>query len=714
MSTSTPLAINTADNAGFPPAPPEAHQRAKTAMKATYSPDDNKLRLYSSERLDRATYDRVAELGFRYAPKQGLFVAPAWSPSREDLLIELCGEIADEDTSLVDRAAERAERFEDYSGKRAAEANAAHEDVHSIASRFEFGQPILVGHHSERKARKDAERMEAGMRRAVNLWETSTYWQDRAAGALAHAKYKELPAVRARRIKTIEAELRKAEREQQEAQKSFNFWSLEGITMEQALRVANVEHSSRCYPLAQFPRNPPASQYEGQMGLWSALTDGVITVETAREHRLQSLPRRIKHKQRWIDHYNNRIAYERAMLQEQGGVISDRFNIEVGGKVLVEGEWVSVLRINKTGDRINSVSTNRRYCRVVGIEKIKEYEPPSADQAAAAKAVTKVAPQTNYPGDGFIHITSAQWEAIGKDYRTTETKAATETTARHRVRKALGVFIPNLPTQENADSTQRANSRHSYYCVYLTDAKTVNPPSAAPAAQQAPKLDAPERDIFSKTARRTAEPKQDAAKFEELREKLGQGVAVQVVSAPQLFPTPKDLAERMARMANIQPGHRVLEPSAGTGRLLGALGARMFGHNPERGEVVAIELNSSLCNHLRQSFPLTRVHCADFLCIEGPQTFVGHVPAAIEIGSFDVIVMNPPFSHGEDIKHIQTAMRLLNKGGRLVALCANGPRQRDALMPLVQAHGGIWEDLPDGTFAEEGTMVRCSLICLDM
>jgi hypothetical protein len=63
-----------------------------------------KLRLYSSTRLDRELYARVRGAGFIYAPKQELFVAPMWTPEREDLLIELCGEIDDEDTSLVERA----------------------------------------------------------------------------------------------------------------------------------------------------------------------------------------------------------------------------------------------------------------------------------------------------------------------------------------------------------------------------------------------------------------------------------------------------------------------------------------------------------------------------------------------------------------------------------------------------------------------------------
>ena len=59
---------------------------------ATYSSDDNKLRLYSSTRLDRDLYARVRGAGFIYAPKQELFVAPMWTPEREDLLIELWGE----------------------------------------------------------------------------------------------------------------------------------------------------------------------------------------------------------------------------------------------------------------------------------------------------------------------------------------------------------------------------------------------------------------------------------------------------------------------------------------------------------------------------------------------------------------------------------------------------------------------------------------------
>src|ERR1051325_10119866 len=122
-------------------------------LTATYCPDDNKLRLYSLTRLDPDTYSRVKAEGFKWAPKQDLFVAPCWTPSREDLLLELCGEISDEDTSLVNRAEQRADRFEAYSDRRASEAERAHNHVSSIADNIPLGQPILVGHHSERRAR---------------------------------------------------------------------------------------------------------------------------------------------------------------------------------------------------------------------------------------------------------------------------------------------------------------------------------------------------------------------------------------------------------------------------------------------------------------------------------------------------------------------------------------------------------------------------------
>ncbi|HBK4598379.1 TPA: class I SAM-dependent methyltransferase, partial [Klebsiella michiganensis] len=61
---------------------------------------------------------------------------------------------------------------------------------------------------------------------------------------------------------------------------------------------------------------------------------------------------------------------------------------------------------------------------------------------------------------------------------------------------------------------------------------------------------------------------------------------------------------------------------------------------------------------------------------------------------YSKIVMNPPFHHAQDIRHIQRAVTLLAPGGVVTAVCLNGPRQQSILKPL----SDVWEPLPRGTF----------------
>lgn len=71
--------------------------------------------------------------------------------------------------------------------------------------------------------------------------------------------------------------------------------------------------------------------------------------------------------------------------------------------------------------------------------------------------------------------------------------------------------------------------------------------------------------------------------------------------------------------------------------------------------------------------------------------------------------MNPPFVNGEDIKHVEHALTMLKDGGRLVAICANGPRQREQLMPQADQ----WIDLPEGSFKDSGTNVNAAILVID-
>lgn len=647
-------------------------------LTATYSPEDNKLRLYSVARLDTETYKRVKAAGFGWAPKQELFVAPMWTPGREDLLLELCGEIGDEDTSLVDQQEQRAERFAEYSESRAEDANQAHAAVSRICDGIPLGQPILVGHHSEKHARKDAERIDNGMRRAVKMWETSKYWKSRAAGAIAHAKYKELPAVRHRRIKGLETDLRREQKRKDEHQDQLNNWNHPGLTHEQAARISNYDHISMCFPGAEFPRKEGQRVYEGEMSLWSALNDEIITAEQARGFAVPSHERGIVRADRWIQHLNNRLEYERAMLAESGGTAADNFDIQPGGRVLTGGEWLVVLKVNKVGGAANSVSiTPPRGVTwakswKIGIEQVKDYRAPEGDDAAKVAAAIKLPPLCNYPGEGFRHILKAEWDRKCSDYKSTRT-VKSEQYGAHRVR--FGMF---------------AGYKNDF--VYLTDVKRVEPPMLTPPAEPVSfAREFTEEALQPKPQRQPEQP----SIFDAMKEQIKHGV--QVVTAPQLFPTPANLAARMVELADIQHGQEVLEPSAGTGAIVDAIC-----NEEPTARITAVEINNSLCRRLNTMPPVYRTVEADFLTCNG------------DLGKFDRVLMNPPFADGQDIKHILHAITMLKPGGRLVAICANGPRQNEKLRPVVEGYGGEWEVLPADTFKDQGTSVNTVLLSLSV
>lgn len=584
---------------------------------ATYSPEDNKLRLYASSRLDKETYERVRAAGFIWAPKQELFVAPMWTPERENLLLELASEIGDEDKSLVQRSEERAERFEDYSDNRTQDAERAHKAVHAIADNIPFGQPILVGHHSEKHARKDAERIENGMRRAVKMWEQAQYWKDRAHGAILAAKYKELPAVRARRIKGLEADKRKFEREEKESLESLARWTkcLEITDTEKQTKYASAIANYFChlhfkFTLDKYPRTEHT--YEGDMSLWTALDYGIINGKQAAELAIPFYGPR-KRRARWLTHIENRLQYERAMLAESGGTEADRVKPEVGGACRAWCSWrggfSTIRKVNKVSVTLldNWGNGGQDFPRTIPFDKLKDL------------------------------LSKAQVD----EFRT------------------AGRLLMETPRGFHLSGE-------------------APPPSRAEMKEPEP----------------VPEVKTD---IDAMRESLRQGV--QVVTANQLFPTPPDLAARMVELADIQSGQEVLEPSAGTGVIVDAIRSAMANETAGRCAIVAVEINQKLAHRLafNDCLGASRVHPKDFLECNG------------DLGQFDRVLMNPPFERGADIQHIQHALTMLKPGGRLVAICANGPRQQEALKPLVTT----WEDLPEDTFKEQGTGVRTALLVID-
>jgi predicted RNA methylase len=297
----------------------------------------------------------------------------------------------------------------------------------------------------------------------------------------------------------------------------------------------------------------------------------------------------------------------------------------------------------------------------------------------------------NYPSEGGIEMTKAQFDKVPKDYRGTEKIKATTEVAAHRVRCAMGCFVKKT-----------GNEGHYYFNVFITDAKRVDPPKNQTTAQDtAPvtferKLEMPQAKTVAADAQNSTPEKQaEAEQIAAMRKTLKAGV--QVVTAPQLFPTPAPLAAEIVQMAEIEAGMTVLEPSAGTGNLLQAI------REATAGEAVrtAVEINGKLCEQLKAQESGADVHQADFLTLS-PETF----------RRFDRVVMNPPFANAEGIKHIEHALKFLKAGSKLVEICAGGPRQAERLGALARQMGGTFENLPEGSFVASGTNVRAAVFAV--
>ncbi len=170
------------------------------------------------------------------------------------------------------------------------------------------------------------------------------------------------------------------------------------------------------------------------------------------------------------------------------------------------------------------------------------------------------------------------------------------------------------------------------------------------------------------------------------------------------FPTPKDVANRMVEMADIQPGMRVLEPSAGNGRIADAIKAA--GVDPD-----VVELSSSLRPILEAKGH--KLVGADFTDFEPEQ-------------KYDRIVMNPPFGsglQGLDGEHVQRAYDMLAPGGRVVAIMSEGPFSRTdkksvAFRGWLNRVGGVSEPMDEGTFESDQqglptTGVRTRIVTID-
>ena len=307
---------------------------------------------------------------------------------------------------------------------------------------------------------------------------------------------------------------------------------------------------------------------------------------------------------RWIQHYENRLTYERAMLGEQGGIATDRVKPEKGGACKCWASpgpgqgWSYIKRVNQVSVTVedNWGNGGKNFTRTIPFDQLTAVMTKAEVDEARAVGPERFA-ESAY-GDGFFLACDP---------------------------------VPQRPA-------------------------TQYQPPAWQAIEEAAKT-------------------------------------VQAVSAPELFPTPPDLVQRMVDAAEVERCHRTLEPGAGTGNIVKAV--RDWCDPP----LVAVEINPKLANLLERNGAYVVV--ADFLECNG------------DLGQFDRYLMNPPFS--AEVAHVRHAYGMLKPGGRLVAIMSEGPffRQKDhGFRDWLDEVGGESEPLPADSFKSRGTGVDARLVTI--
>ena len=167
--------------------------------------------------------------------------------------------------------------------------------------------------------------------------------------------------------------------------------------------------------------------------------------------------------------------------------------------------------------------------------------------------------------------------------------------------------------------------------------------------------------------------------------------ALRAANCPGFFPSPPGVCNSLGFAADIPAdipeGFRILEPSAGIGSICEAITEKT---NATAENITAVEIRQSMADII--ALKGFAVQCADFLELSPD-----------DLGTFDRVVMNPPFEKAQDVAHVRHAFQFLKPGGVLAAIVSAGVTFRtDAVYSdfreWFEELGGILHELPAGSF----------------
>ena len=246
---------------------------------AQYNITNNRLFFWPEEgtKLPEAEYQAVKKLGFQWWPR-GCFTT-IWTPQAEDWISARGIEIMADDEP--DDVESRVNRYSGYADKAEAEAGYAARRAASATTdrRFE---------HASRAAERETER--------------AAYWQHRIAGAVARLKQRDSYTTIQNRIKKLEADKRRHQKEVDLERKKIALW--EQVTD---------------YASAKSAANVAWGCTVGGHSLYTLLERKEIEWQEAQAKAIAAYKSGIGYYLRWIEHEDMRLEYERAIAVDLHG-----------------------------------------------------------------------------------------------------------------------------------------------------------------------------------------------------------------------------------------------------------------------------------------------------------------------------------------------------------------------------------------------------------
>lgn len=120
--------------------------------------------------------------------------------------------VAEREALLTERAEVRADMLAERAERRHTESENYHRRANELSDLIPMGQPILVGHHSERRALRDADNIHNWHGKGFELAREARRLDNAAESAVNHQAHRENPFVVARRLAKLESDRRDTQR----------------------------------------------------------------------------------------------------------------------------------------------------------------------------------------------------------------------------------------------------------------------------------------------------------------------------------------------------------------------------------------------------------------------------------------------------------------------------------------------------------------------